>query len=129
MIPHVCYLAGPYRDKRGAHYILENILVARRVAARLWNAGVPVVCPHLNTALMDGAAPDEHFLQGDITIMERCDIVVLLPRWETSSGTLDERAHAMSRSMPVVEWSLMENLSDEGIRAGLLSLMDGGRNE
>ncbi|HQE20292.1 MAG TPA: hypothetical protein PK607_17460, partial [Aggregatilineales bacterium] len=70
--PYLVYVAGPYRAAT-VDGIRENIEAARRVARRLWQAGYPTICPHMNTAFMDGAAPDEVWLQGGLVILERCD--------------------------------------------------------
>lgn len=53
----VAYVIGPYRagTVRG---IVENIRRAEEVALALWRLGFAVICPHKNTALFDGAAPD-----------------------------------------------------------------------
>jgi hypothetical protein len=61
----IAYVAGPYRAKTKIGIIL-NILRARKVAKELWKMGYAVICPHSNSALMDGIAPDEAFLNGGI---------------------------------------------------------------
>ena len=94
------YVAGPYCSPTIAG-VRANIERARAVAEQLWAAGYPTVCPHLNTALMDGVACDETFLQGDMLILERCDRVVLVPGWIDSAGTRAEIAHARARGLPV----------------------------
>ena len=97
----VVYLIGPYRDKRGAWYIDQNIQAAKNVSAQLWGSGFAVICPHANTAHFDGAASDEQFLEGLIEIMCRTDCVYVLPGWENSSGSLAEINEARIRGIPV----------------------------
>lgn len=97
----VLYVAGPYRA-RGDHYVWENILSARSVARQAWLKGWAVICPHANTFLMDG--PDinpEQFLAGDLEFIERCDAVLMLPRWEQSVGATGEKKHAECLAIPV----------------------------
>lgn len=101
----VAYVAGPYRGQ-GANGIVQNILNARAVAVELWQMGYAVVTPHLNTALMDGAAPDSVWLAGDLEIMRRCDLVVLLPGWAYSEGAVAEYLEAQRRGIPVYPWPM-----------------------
>ncbi len=100
----VVYVAGKYRhpDPRG---IVQNIRAAEAVALELWRMGFAVITPHLNTALFDGAAPDDVWLRGDIEIMRRCDLIVLVEGWSESSGARRENATARMLGMPVYEWS------------------------
>lgn len=98
----VAYVAGPYRDPRGAYYIRQNIRAAEEVALELWRLGIPAICPHLNTALLDGAARDEVWLEGDIELMRRCDVVVMTPEWERSAGARREKEIAEAVGIPVV---------------------------
>lgn len=86
----VVYVAGPYRADTVAG-IVENIGAAKKVAEKWWKDGFAVFCPHLNSALMDGIVPDEAFLAGDLEIMKRCDILVMVPGWEKSAGARAER--------------------------------------
>ena len=48
----------------------------------------------MNTAFMDGAAHDSVWLDGDLEMLRRCDIVVMLPNWEQSEGATAEHAEA-----------------------------------
>ena len=104
--PYLVYVAGPYRAATVGG-ICENIEAARRVAQRLWQAGFPTICPHMNTAFMDGAAPDEVWLQGDLVILGRCDAIVLTPGWACSSGAVAEREAARLLGLVVLEWDWM----------------------
>jgi hypothetical protein len=97
----VLFLAGPYRDPRGPHFIRENIERARAAAVHYWQRGFTVFTPHLNSYLMDGAAPDEAFIRGALEILRRCDIVVMLPGWQRSAGALAEHALAQELGMEV----------------------------
>jgi hypothetical protein len=100
----VAYVSGPYRSKQGIYGVYQYIQAAREVALDLWRQGYAVVCPHLNSALMDGAVPDAVFLAGDLEIMRRCDLVVMVPGWQHSEGACAEREEALRLGMPVYEW-------------------------
>lgn len=56
----VVYIAGAYRGKN-IHEITKNINAAREAAIKYWKKGYTVICPHSNSALMDGSVPDEFF--------------------------------------------------------------------
>lgn len=96
----VAYVAGKYRSPtvRG---VVENIQAAEAVALDLWQMGYAAICPHKNSALFDGAAPDEVWLDGYLEILRRCDLVVLVPGWEQSDGTWAEIREAFSLGIPV----------------------------
>jgi len=102
------YVAGPYRDKRGAYYISKNIQAAAEIAIKLWNMGFAVICPHKNTALYDGVIPDEDILKGDLEMLSRCDMVVMMPGWSESVGATRELTYAQEHDIPVTYW--YENL-------------------
>jgi hypothetical protein len=99
----VAYVAGPYRGGtiRGT---VENIRSAEAVALELWRMGFAVICPHLNTCLFDGALPDSVWLEGDLAILARCDVVVLAPGWEASEGARAEAVRAEESGIPVLVW-------------------------
>ena len=112
MLNKVIYLAGPYRAEN-TWEVLQNIRRAERYALEFWRRGVPVLCPHKNTALYDGAAPDSVWLDGDLIMLVRCDALVLLPGWENSSGTKTEKGRAETAKMPVYEIDPCFTIEDE----------------
>ena len=97
----VVYIAGAYRAKtlRG---VVENIRKAEEVSIKYWKRGYAVICPHLNTALLDGELTDEHFLNGDLAILARCDIVVMMRGWENSIGATAEHNYAKELGIQVI---------------------------
>jgi nucleoside 2-deoxyribosyltransferase len=102
----VVYVAGPYRDPGGPWYVQENIRRAAEVARVLWTMGFAVICPHLNAGNMEGLGlPEEWILAGDLEMVERCDLLVVLPGWKTSKGTRGEIDHANAKNIPVFFWS------------------------
>lgn len=81
-----------------------NINCARKVAVELWKMGYAVICPHSNTAHMDYLDSRQVFLEGDMVMVERSDLLVMLPNWETSEGAQLERRLAMKLGIPVYYW-------------------------
>lgn len=99
----VIYIAGPFRGKNS--WEMEcNIRRAEERALEAWNIpGVAVICPHTNTRFFQGAAPDEVWLDGDLEILLRCDVVLLTPDWQRSSGARAEVDFARQNNIPVFE--------------------------
>ena len=100
------YVAGPYRGP-SAWKIEENIRRAECLALEVWKGGMACICPHTNTRFYQGEAADEIWLQGDLEIMSRCDWVLMVPGWESSTGATAERDYAIRIGIPVV-YSLEE---------------------
>lgn len=98
----IVYIAGPYSPNNG-YSIDQNIQAAELLARQCWNAAIPAICPHLNTAHMDDVNVPDVFYAGDLAILERCDAVLLVPGWEQSFGAKMERIHALRNRIPVFE--------------------------
>jgi hypothetical protein len=97
----IAYIAGPYRGTSRVKLInwiqrQINISRAANIAKWAWRQGYAVICPHLNSKNFDGIAPDVTFLTGDIAILKRCDLMILVPGWEQSAGTLNEIKEAVN---------------------------------
>lgn len=98
------YIAGPFRakpDPLNQYVQKKNIDEAADLALQVWAMGGVAVCPHLNTAPFQGALPDEVWLKGDLTLMKRCDAVLMTPRWEKSEGAKVEHDIAITHGIPV----------------------------
>ncbi len=120
----IAYIAGPYRSAT-VYETTRNIQRAREVAAEFWRMGYAVICPHLNSALMDGVVPDSFFLAGDrefIRRMHQGDVFVLLPGWSKSDGARAELELAHSLGLITVEWAAIEQKAREMAQAGVLIL-------
>lgn len=97
----VAYIAGPFRAST-FWGMVQNVRAAEAVALKYWKLGYAVICPHTNTANFDGAAADACWLEGDIEIMKRCDVVVAMSTWEKSTGATHEIKVARSLGIPVI---------------------------
>ena len=98
----VVYVAGPYRSDKGITGIFDNIMKAREITRKLFMWGYIPICPHLNTMLMDGTdVPDQFWLDADMLILERCDGIVMLPRFTESSGAMEELKYARELGLRV----------------------------
>jgi len=98
----VVYVAGKYRAKH-PYLIQENIDNAKNMAKRVWQQGHVAICPHLNSMNFEGINTEQHFIDGTLELMRRCDAVLLVPGWETSEGTIGEIEEARALNIPVFE--------------------------
>ena len=76
--------------------------MGQTVALEVWRRGYACLCPHTNTRHFDGAADDAIWLAGDLAMLARCDVVLMLPGWEASQGATAEHGYAISRGIPVL---------------------------
>ena len=113
------YIAGPYSGlSDGA--ILDNILRAEATAHTLLSIGFSVFCPHKNTGWFTqkccryGVLPETTCMENGITILERCDALLLLEGWQESVGAKTERKFAEENNIPVFE-SVAELVEFAGI--------------
>ena len=92
------YVAGAYTGD-----IDGNILKARKVAIRIWELGFTVLCPHLNTAnfQFDCKCNYDAYIEGDLTILKRCDGIFMLKDWAFSNGATIEHDVAYRLYLPV----------------------------
>jgi len=96
----VVYIAGPFRAANSWE-MEQNIRRAEEYALEVWRMGHACVCPHTNTRFFQGAADDSVWLEGDLEILRRCDVVLMVPGWERSSGARAERDEAYIRGLYV----------------------------
>jgi hypothetical protein len=110
------YVSGPYTGRsKGTigipivHEIMVwvrtvmNIVRARKVAIRVWKLGGTAICPHLNTMMFNESEVGYHdYLDGDINILLRCDVMVLMNKWKESFGTAYEIGRATINGMDII---------------------------
>lgn len=116
-ITMLVYVSGKYSGE-DATEIEENIQTARRVAIELWELGHAVICPHLNTAHFeeDCQLLYDDYIEGDLDILTRCDVIVMLPGWEESRGANVEKGCADRLGIPVYEYPTLPDLHPTEIR-------------
>ena len=96
----VVYVAGPYRGKC-PNDTENNIIAARAVAEQVWQAGFTALCPHMNSAHMDGLIDDDGFLEGGLELLKRCDVILLSGAWTLSEGCRREHVYAERHKIPM----------------------------
>lgn len=97
----VAYIAGPYRAKT-PYGIMQNIRKAEAVAIKYAEKGYAIICPHKNTAFLDGLLPDKVWLVGYITILSKCDVCVMMVGWQNSEGATQEHEFAKGRGIKII---------------------------
>lgn len=98
------YIAGPYRSPT-PWGVQQNIRAAMDAAAQVWAAGLAAVCPHANSAHMEGVTSDANFLAGTLEMLRRCDAVLVIEGWKNSEGARGEVDEAVRLGLPVLyEW-------------------------
>lgn len=101
----VAFVSGPYRSPDVEWGVRRNIEAAAGVARALWGLGFAVICPHMNTAFFGGRDMiDDVWLAGDLELLARSDLIVMLPTWKDSGGARAEREFASGRNLPSFEW-------------------------
>ncbi len=98
----ILYIAGPYRANT-VDEIVVNILEARRRMRWAWLNGYIPICPHMNSALIDGLTSDEVIMDGYIKIVSRCDAIMMIGWSINSTGALAELKEAKIHGLMEVE--------------------------
>lgn len=97
----VCYISGPYRANT-TFRVQKNIRAAMELALNYWRLGYAVICPHGNSAYMDGELPDQAWLDGDLELVRRSDVIVMMRGWEESAGATAELEAAVTLGKEIV---------------------------
>lgn len=101
----IVYIAGPYRATT-IDGVFENILQARKVAAKYFKNGYGFVCPHTNSILMDGVGGEndaQQWLDMDLELIRRLKpIMVMMKGWDKSKGATGEHALAKELKLPII---------------------------
>lgn len=92
------YIAGPYtglhHDYRSFFEIDRNIMRATEAAAILAREGVGFFNPHGHSAHFETIVPEatkDYWYELDIHFMGACDAILMLPNWQNSKGSLEEK--------------------------------------
>ena len=100
---HLVFICGPYRSDDPWERE-QNVRRAEDAARRVALAGFMPVCPHSNTRpYFEGVQDDTFWLKGTREMMRRCDVVLMIPGWQKSTGSCGERSEALAIGMPVCE--------------------------
>jgi nucleoside 2-deoxyribosyltransferase len=96
----IIYLASPFRAAT-PWLVEQNVREVEKVALEVAFAGHVPLAPHVMYRAYDKTLPDEFWLAATLRLLERCDAILMLPRWRESAGARAELKHAQSLKMPV----------------------------
>jgi hypothetical protein len=106
----VIYIAGPVTcgGKADEETICANVDIADSYYHRLVALGFAPICPHTmgnyrNRLQYPVPHDDDHNMWMDIclSILARCDSMLLLPGWETSTGSIIEEDYARTHNLRI----------------------------
>lgn len=105
----LCYIAGPFTalDRFGAPdlpKIERNVRAAEDVERSILLATEQVAClvPHsLGRYFAKGPGSPAYWYDATMEMANRCDAVIMVPGWETSTGSKRERQRFIDRERPV----------------------------
>lgn len=87
------FIAGKFSGSN-AWQIACNTHAAEGAALRVAQLGGMPVCPHSLGRSMFGTLPESFWRAGCLELLGRCDGILLLPSWSSSSGAGAEARHA-----------------------------------
>lgn len=95
------YLSGPITATEG-YSVADNVASALAVFLECTRLGMPSICVQLGAAFPAAFAIDyETWMAYDFAVIDRCTHMLMLPRWETSSGAKREADYAHRIGLPV----------------------------
>jgi len=106
---NILYICGPYRAST-VHGMKRNIRLAEKAMEWAWVHGWTPLCPHTNSAFIDGLVPDRVILAGYCKLLLRCDAVLLLRGYEESEGAVAELSLAEERNITILPWVYHEEM-------------------
>jgi len=96
----IAFILGPYKAIQTETKadtlcnIALNIQAAKLVSIKYWKMGFAVICPQMNSAMLDDIINDDIWINSYTEIMLRCDVVVMMKDWEIYVETVKLHAEA-----------------------------------
>lgn len=94
----VVYISGKITEKTAYKQRL-NVLLAEKVNRKLWELGFATICPHTNAP--KGNLTYQDYIDADLTLLARCDAVLMMNNWQESNGANVELTFAYEHNIPV----------------------------
>ena len=107
------FISGAYSGSLSE--VNENISKARVVIADVIKAGWIPICPNVFWSPFADIQDYDFWLEAAITLLETCDILVLVPGWETSSGVKREIQRAREIGILIVNSDLEPIVFDDEV--------------
>ncbi len=110
----IAYIIGPLTAS-SIYNRFQNIRKAEDLSIRLWSAGYAVICPHLNSGMLQGACQEQNFIDGYIEILKKCDFAVLYDGViARSTGSIAEVKCCRENNIPVYPANMGVIIQSEG---------------
>jgi len=94
------YIAGPYRAT--TRWGVEcNIRIAEQHAMMIARFNAIPIIPHAMYRYFDGTMCDDFWIAATLSILKRCDVIVMLPNWKDSEGSKLEHEQAEADGLPI----------------------------
>lgn len=103
MNPNVfVYISGPMTAKHG-YSIEDNVAAGAKVYFDLLARGIPAFSPHLSGLYPTAWSVLDHagWLAYDKAVIDRCTHLLMMERWETSTGAVIEYEYAQAIGKPI----------------------------
>ena len=96
------YISGPMTAKHG-YSIEDNVAAGAKVYFDLLSRGIPAFSPHLSGLYPTAWSVLDHagWLAYDKAVINRCTHLLMMERWETSSGAVIEHEYALATMKPI----------------------------
>lgn len=106
------YSKNPDGTQANPGQVQANIAKAKVVARKVWQLGHAALSPHANTEFLDGdpLVDWNKLIRGDLRLMGKCDVLVVLPGWQGGRGTWIEVTLAQILGKKVFECSTQADL-------------------
>jgi hypothetical protein len=105
------YIAGPYNAET-PWATEQNIRVAEEIAFEVARCGTMPVCPHTMSRFWAKTLTEDFWIAGTMQLMRKCDGVVMIPNWTTSSGSMAEYEEACTIGLAKHVYKDFELLQD-----------------
>ena len=109
----LAYIIGPLTAS-SIHNRILNIRKAEELSIALWSAGYAVICPHLNSGLLQGACHEQDFIDGYIEILKRCDFAVVSSEQAHNKNSIIETEYCIDNNIPVYPADMCIIIQNEG---------------
>lgn len=109
----IVFICAPYSARTGRD-IAFNIRLAREFARQLAANEIGFICPHTNSAHMHDLGDIDYWYEMYLAILEQCDAMLVVGRWQASVGCQAEIVFATKHSIPTF-YSLPELYQWNGI--------------
>lgn len=110
------YISGPVTPKNG-YSAEDNVNEGLKMHLKLTDLKIASYSPQLVAAFPSAWKVDwDKWMEIDLAIVEFCTHMVMLPRWRTSKGAVEEVLYAEKKGIPIFYSleSLLEILNDSG---------------